>query len=62
MTVNWKHRIIRVPLDDEDEQRDALLRAVGEGWIFDAQEHGDGQTVDMIFRRAQAETPRVAWS
>ncbi len=62
MTVNWRHRIIRVPEADEEEQRDAVLRAVAEGWIFDAQEHGDGPTVDLIFRRAQAEQPRVAWS
>lgn len=62
MTVNWRHRIIRVPLDDVDEQYDAVLRAVAEGWIFDAQERGDGATVDLIFRRAQAQRPRMAWS
>ena len=62
MTVNWRHRIIRVPLEDVDEQHDAVLRAVAEGWIFDAQEHGDGDTVDLVFRRAQAQRPRVAWS
>jgi hypothetical protein len=62
MTVNWKHRIVRVALEDEDGQRDAVLQAVGEGWIFDAQEHGDGATVDLVFRRALAEQPKVAWS
>lgn len=62
MTVNWRHRIIRVPLEDLDEQQDAVLRAVAEGWIFDAQEHGDGETVDLVFRRAQTQHPRPAWS
>lgn len=62
MTVNWRHRIIRVPLEDLDEQQDAVLRAVAEGWIFDAQEHGDGESVDLVFRRAQTQRPRPAWS
>ena len=62
LTVNWRHRIIRVPRFDDDEQHDAVLRAVADGWIFSAQEHGDGDTVDLIFRRARAEQPRVAWS
>lgn len=61
MTIGWKHRIIRVPLDDEAEQQDAVLRAVTEGWIFEAQEHGDGETVDLVFRRAHPEQPRIAW-
>ncbi|MCW2921102.1 MAG: hypothetical protein JWL76_976 [Thermoleophilia bacterium] len=61
MTVDWRHRIIRVPLDEE-EQRDALLRAVAEGWIFEAQEQGDGQTVDMVFRRARPQQPRIVWN
>ncbi len=62
VTVNWRHRIIRVPLGDVDEQQDAVLRAISEGWILTAQEHGDGGSVDLVFRRAQARRPRVAWS
>ena len=62
MTVDWRHRIIRVAKGDLDAQHEALLRAVGEGWIFDAQELGEGGTVDLVFRRARPQAPRMAWS
>lgn len=61
MTVNWKHRIIRVDEHDDEAQRAAVLGAVQDGWILDSQAHGDGETIDLVFRRARPEEPRVSW-
>ena len=61
MTVNWKHRIIRVVERDDDAQRTAVLGAVQDGWILHSQARGDGETIDLVFRRARAEESRVSW-
>ena len=62
MTVNWRHRIVRVPEGDVEQQRDAVIAACADGWIYDAQEHGEGETVDLVFRRALPQAERIAWT
>ncbi len=61
MTVSWRHRIVRVPEGDERLEQDALIQAVAEGWIFASRAHGEGETVDLVFRRAEAKEQRPSW-
>jgi hypothetical protein len=62
MTIDWRHRIVRVGAGDLDRQRDVVLDGLMRGWILDAQVPGIEQTVDLVFRRATPVRSRDSWA
>lgn len=52
MTVDWRHRIVRV-LDDETAITNVVLGLVDDGWILVGRGPSEPGRTDLVFRRAR---------